>query len=169
MLNGSHGAWHSRFNLLHSLLAIHVSAMTSPAEGAAQWEVITPYVLEARVINRILSSTDLGERVGCSTIHRFQGSERTAIIMDIADSRGTRRLSQMVQGGHWSLAMRLLNVAISRARDKSVIIAIRRWLRDHLSHHSLLYQVIETIPPISVAELGPYLSVAFALWNLISG
>lgn len=149
------GQSHSRFNLLHSLLAIHVSALTSPAQGAVQWGIITPYVLEARVINRILSSTDLGERVGCSTIHRFQGSERTAIIMDIADSRGTRRPSQMVQGGHGSLAMRLLNVAISRARDKLVIIANRRWLRAHLSHDSLLYQVIDTIPAISVAELGP--------------
>ncbi len=85
--------------------------------GTSSIGVITPYAAQAAEIRRLLAQRDIAELVECNTIHRFQGRECDAIILDLVDA-APMRPSALV-----SDAPNLLNVSISRARGKLVIVA----------------------------------------------
>jgi AAA domain len=79
--------------------------------------VITPYAAQAVEIRRLLAVRQLDDAVECATIHRFQGRECDVVILDLVDAAPMRPSSLL------SEAPNLLNVSISRARGKLVIVA----------------------------------------------
>jgi superfamily I DNA and/or RNA helicase len=85
--------------------------------GSTSVAVITPYAAQASEIRRLLAARRLGDAVECSTIHRFQGRECEVVIIDLVDA-APMRPSALVGD-----APNLLNVSISRARGKLVIVA----------------------------------------------
>jgi len=85
--------------------------------GATSVAVITPYAAHAAEIRRLLALDRLDERVECSTIHRFQGRECDVVILDLVDAAPMRPSALLAE------APNLLNVSISRARGKLVIVA----------------------------------------------
>ncbi|HSS02294.1 MAG TPA: AAA domain-containing protein [Kofleriaceae bacterium] len=85
--------------------------------GAASVAVITPYAAQASDIRRLLAARRIGDAVECSTIHRFQGRECDAVILDLVDAAPMRPSALLAE------APNLLNVSISRARGKLVIVA----------------------------------------------
>jgi len=103
----------SRFNAETAMLCVELaSALT--ADGIGSIAVITPYVEQARRIRRGLKERRL-DGVECRTVHRFQGNERDAVILDMVDG-------EPYPPGVL-LAENLLNVSVSRARGKLVIVA----------------------------------------------
>jgi superfamily I DNA and/or RNA helicase len=85
--------------------------------------VITPYRVQAQLIrNKLKELKDLppnrSESIKVGTVHAFQGDESDIIIFDLVDNRvsGPGKLYQKKTGE------RLLNVAISRAKGKLIII-----------------------------------------------
>lgn len=143
------GKSQSRFNILNALLGILLVQLT----GSTAAGIITPYVLQGRLANRMVLELGMEDKVACSTVHRFQGSERQVIILDTVDSTGTRYAGQLIQGGHDSIAMRLLNVAITRAREKLIIVANIKWLSPRLAGDNILCEAFDTLPVIDAAEL----------------
>jgi superfamily I DNA and/or RNA helicase len=85
--------------------------------GAASVAVITPYAAQAAEIRRLLAARRIADVVECSTIHRFQGRECDAVIIDLVDAAPMRPSALLAE------APNLLNVSISRARGKLVIVA----------------------------------------------
>ena len=85
--------------------------------GAASVAVITPYAAHAAEIRRLLAARRVADLVECSTIHRFQGRECDVVILDLVDAAPMRPSALLAE------APNLLNVSISRARGKLVIVA----------------------------------------------
>jgi hypothetical protein len=111
----------SRTNPLHSLIAAAAAARFS-AFGVRSIGIISPYKAQAKLINNAINGLGLNKSVSVATVHRFQGAERDAIIIDLVDSLPEKRASRLT-GSDIELALRLLNVGISRARGKLLIIA----------------------------------------------
>ena len=91
--------------------------------GAGSVAVITPYAAQARDIRRRLTARRIADSVECSTIHRFQGRECDIVIIDLVDAAPMRPGVLLSGGRSSSDACNLLNVSISRARGKLVIVA----------------------------------------------
>lgn len=85
--------------------------------GATSIAVITPYAAQAAEIRRLLGARRIADTVECSTIHRFQGRECDVVIIDLVDAAPMRPSSLIAD------APNLLNVSVSRARGKLVIVA----------------------------------------------
>lgn len=111
------GSW-SRVNPASAGIAIHI-AEDLVAGGFESVGVVTPYRAQALLASGIANHI---EAVDVATIHRFQGSERDAIVFDLTDSEGIDGPS-MLTGRDPDQARRLLTVAASRARGKFVVVA----------------------------------------------
>jgi len=98
--------------------------------GAASVAVITPYAAQARDLRRRLAARRLAGAVECSTIHRFQGRECDVVIIDLVDA-APMRPGALLAGGARSDASHLLNVSLSRARGKLVIVADVAYFEQH--------------------------------------
>jgi hypothetical protein len=85
--------------------------------GTASIAVITPYAAHAGELRRRLAAHGIAEAVECSTIHRFQGRECDIVILDLVDAAPMRQSALLAD------APNLLNVSISRARGKLVVVA----------------------------------------------
>lgn len=90
--------------------------------------VITPYtgqvsLLKARFIEKEYD-TDFQDRVKIGTVHTFQGSESDVIIFDMVDcskfEKGKKTYFGKIYAGEQG--EQLLNVAISRARHKLIVV-----------------------------------------------
>jgi anion-transporting ArsA/GET3 family ATPase len=114
---------YSRFNDTHAVIAVDMAQRAVEA-GAGSVAIIAPYVEQVRRIGRLLTANPtLSDRVECRTVHRFQGGERDVVIVDTVDAEPLPpgRLLSDRRGS--SSAANLINVSVSRARGKLVIIA----------------------------------------------
>lgn len=109
---------HSRMNPMSAWAAVRVAAALL-AGGMEQVGVVTPYRDQARLLRLLVRAADLQGAVHTGTIHRFQGGERDAIILDLVDSAPQQpgTLFRSDDG------LRLLNVAVTRARGKLVCLS----------------------------------------------
>jgi hypothetical protein len=99
------------------------------AGGAASVAVITPYAAQARDIQRQLAARRIAG-VECATIHRFQGRECDVVLLDLVDA-APMRPGLLLSGGPRSDAAQLLNVSLSRARGKLILVADVGYFADH--------------------------------------
>lgn len=137
-----HRERHSRFNPMSALLA---ATLAGPALGAGlSVALITPYTTQARIL-RVLSkelyqsnSRLLEGRVFAATVHRFQGGEADVVILDLVDTFPQRSPGKILSSNAHGQAMRLINVALTRARGKLVVMAHRQFLEGRLSDASIL-------------------------------
>lgn len=128
---------YSRYNLLHALLVrnivLHLAEtgfLPPPDKPNDAVGVVVPYASQARLIQALLDDR-LGDRAAgiVATVHRFQGNEKVAMVLDLTDSLGTPlshflKAMRMVEDG-----ARLLNVAMSRAREHMIVLANFNYLR----------------------------------------
>ena len=99
-------------------------ALQAVATGAGTVAIITPYVDQARAIRSLLKERSGGApAIECSTVHRFQGQERDVVILDTVDADPMKPGVLLSERGPGSSAQNLINVAISRARGKLVVVA----------------------------------------------
>ncbi len=84
--------------------------------------VVAPYNGQVQSIQALLNASMLTkedlERIKVGTIHSFQGSEYDVIVWDVVDS-SERRIGQLYKG---NTGERLVNVAISRAKQKLIVV-----------------------------------------------
>ena len=106
----------SRVNVASAAITADL-ALEAVRGGSTSIAVITPYAAQAAEIRRLLAQRHIADAVECSTIHRFQGRECDVVIIDLVDAPPMRQSSLL------SDAPNLLNVSISRARGKLVIVA----------------------------------------------
>jgi superfamily I DNA and/or RNA helicase len=117
----------SRTNPLSAEITANL-ALEAVAAGSVA--VITPYAAQARDIRRLLAARRIAD-VECSTIHRFQGRERDVVIIDLVDAAPLRPGVLLSGGRTHSDAPHLLNVSLSRARGKLIIVADVAYFEAH--------------------------------------
>jgi hypothetical protein len=135
----------SRANAVHVEVLVQLLELLG-RQGVSDVGVVTPYRLQARNIirqvrSRLGRSAPSGLEV--ATIHRFQGREKTAVILDTVDAP---------PGGSWFLNERrnpdfprLLNVALSRSRESLILVGTAAGLEKTLPSEALLNRTVDTI------------------------
>jgi hypothetical protein len=116
---------HSRINpasaATSAAVVAHLHEAGIPLEEIA---VVTPYAQHARIVQAVLEDQGLGA-VTASTVHRVQSLQREAIVLDLPDCPPAK-VSQMLRTSRHvpeDMVRRLLNVAITRARQALVLVA----------------------------------------------
>jgi Cdc6-like AAA superfamily ATPase len=105
-------------------------ALEAVTDGAVSVAVITPYAAQAREVRRRLVARRIADAVECSTIHRFQGHECDVVLIDLVDAAPMRPGLLLSGDRAQSDADHLLNVSLSRARGKLVIVADVAYFED---------------------------------------
>lgn len=139
----------SRYNLMHGL-AIRNICRHLDAKGLlpeiARLGVCTPYAAQAKLVKKILAAEGLSAKVGSGTVHRFQGDEKTAMILDIPDSYGEPTVGVFLEAEQNDEDGSLLfNVAISRAREQLIVLANLAYLDKKLPRYAFLREILSSI------------------------
>ena len=129
--------------------AMQVAAMiASQAPPKYTIAIICPYRAQVKLLRQWIRDVQNADDmpfgtaiVEAGTVHQFQGSEADAVVFDLVDGPGRRNLGLLLRG---DTGTRLLNVAVSRAKGKLVVIADREWCRsaDISLYNRLLSQII---------------------------
>ncbi len=154
------GAWatypegkSSRYNLLHALLVRNLVVEFArsdylPKDPGANTRVgvVAPYAAQTNLVERLLETALGNQGVGiASTVHRFQGNERSVVVFDLTDAVGVklgkflRATSTEEDGG------RLINVALSRARDHIVVVGHFDYLRQAAGPRTIVGRLLEMV------------------------
>lgn len=113
----------SRFNEKTAQRCVEL-AIEAVRAGVDSVAIITPYVAQSRLIRQQLARFRReAAQVECRTVHRFQGGERDMVILDTVDAAPLAPGVLLTDQSPISSAKNLLNVSLSRARGKLVILA----------------------------------------------
>lgn len=112
---------YSRVNPLHAALAVSL-AERAARDGARSPALITPYRAQAKLLGAASQRGGRESMVTAATVHRFQGSERDVVILDLVDAFPESGASRLT-GNDPDTALRLLNVALSRPKGKLLVLA----------------------------------------------
>jgi len=141
----------SRYNILHAVIIISMMLRAQalgylpPERGTNELlGIVSPYKAQTTLIRQLIQ--DRLDRRGAEfagTVHSYQGNEKEMIIIDITDSLGVKpsvliRASEIEEDGS-----RLLNVAVSRARQCILLVANFRYLRGKLPARCYLRRILD--------------------------
>ena len=118
----------SRYCVLHAVL-VSTLAQLAINKGYEKIGIVTAYRAQATLIQMIIKDKQLDQQVEANTVHSFQGGEKPLMIFDIT----TPLSSSMYDNSHGNGPEKILNVAISRAREECVIVGD---IQNILKHHS---------------------------------
>lgn len=150
----------SKWNLENALV-VRKLALILQAQGQVsakdQLGIISPYRAQAELIQTLLEEYDADEHTTIGTVHSFQGAERSTVILDLTEGPPHRL-------GHFSRATslrevgaRLLNVALSRAKEQICIVGNLSYLRSQLPQRSVLGGILDEALrigyPVSIDDL----------------
>jgi len=117
----------SRANPIHAALSVEI-ADSLLDQGCPNVAIVTPYRAQARLVTSFLHEHGLQPRLRAATVHRFQGSESEAVIVDLVDGPPIKGASKLT-GKDRDNSRRLLNVAVSRAKGKLFVLANEDFIR----------------------------------------
>ncbi len=131
----------SKINLLSALMIFGV-ALNILAQNYDPG-IITPYSPQARLIRCMAKDFALyrnrSDRIACSTVHQFQGSEKDVILYDIVEME---RPGIMLSRNDNQYANRLFNVAMTRARGKLCIMADKEFVCTKMASNLMLSALV---------------------------
>ncbi len=123
----------TRMNIKHAQI---ISYIVGRIQADTTVGILTPYRGQRRIIKQVLENLEKSKEnvanldVAVNTIHSFQGQERDVIILDLCDAPPVPP-HFLNEKKHRALPM-LLNVALSRAKKRLMIIAHADTFRKHL-------------------------------------
>lgn len=123
------GSWQNHFT---AELAMEVAAtISAEAAGSFSIAIISPYRAQVRLLRRWIREERRADTtplrmvvLEAGTVHQFQGSDADVVIFDLVDGEGRPGLGRLLRD---DTGMRLVNVAITRAKGKLIVIADKRW------------------------------------------
>lgn len=129
----------SKLNRVHAdLVAKLVGASKGP--GVA---VIAPYRAQVRRIRDAIRGVAGGRlekgEIEVFTVHRFQGRDKDLVIFDMVEAPGTQ--GRFVHELHNPDAPNLINVAMSRAKERLVVVAHLKHLTETLGQRTMVNRV----------------------------
>ncbi len=118
----------SRQNPIHAQANVDlVKQILTSGTDPGDIGVISPYKPQALMIKTLLREEKI-TKVEVGVIHTFQGREKTTIIFDTTDARGSKG-SFWDEHGWSDSAIQLLTVAFSRAKNNLYIIADEEYVK----------------------------------------
>ncbi|TMU87433.1 DNA helicase [Bacillus sp. BHET2] len=132
----------SRWNVLSSLVTIQL-ALQALEDGIGSIGIVSPYRIQAKWYNLLLDDLVQSPKRGnlySATVHGFQGSENDMILFDLVDgvSHGKPGALLTRKGSE-----RLLNVAITRAKGKLVLIGNDQFIQEKTHPSNPAHQFID--------------------------
>ena len=97
-------------------------------DGQPRILAISPYRPHARLLQLLLRDYGLEDDAVSSTVHSFQGSEADVVILDLVVDNPQFRTNITTPAANEEMR-RLLNVAMTRARRRLVVVGNFDWLR----------------------------------------
>jgi len=145
---------YSRYNLTNVILSYHLAQRVLGADGPLpeaqsgnDIAIISPYNAQARLTASLLSEVFSGDDdppIGAATVHRFQGSERKVVIIDLPGSSTLSPPGRLIRGKDPSeRGVRLLNVALSRAKDHVILVANFDYLMHNLEQREAVWRMLK--------------------------
>ncbi len=131
-----------RFNLYNALVCATLARNIIQKDSNYKIGIITPYRAQARLINKIVKDWQLSNRIAVNNIHTFQGGEKQIIIFDTTEGIGLKTAPMLNDASPDSDTLKLLNVAVTRARDKFYCVANTKKLFDDLGNKAVLSRII---------------------------
>jgi hypothetical protein len=144
---------YSRVNPLQALISLSL-ANTMIEDGAKKVGILSPYKAQAQLSHLLIRESKMDNQIEAATIHRFQGSELDTVILDLADALPQSRASELT-GSDTETASRLLNVAISRAKGKLVVLVDCAFLRTYHSGISPAVKLLSLLKQFPSMEFNP--------------
>lgn len=146
------GKTHSHFNIVSAVISVLIG-IRALNDGQKNISIITPYKNQVTLIKAILNDNNIPQDsngITCSTIHQFQGREGDVIIFDTVDGAPMKHLGKMLTSGDESL--RLINVAITRARGKFILVGSKSKAPfSSMIHH--LWNYVSQYKEVSIESL----------------
>lgn len=143
----SAGKGRGRYNLLHAFTARNLIIALKAAgftEDGSNIGYISPYRLQAQLVESMRKEAGVG--VGkTGTVHGFQGSEASCVIYDTTESPPLYPTAFSTADTLEDDGAKLLNVALSRAEHRMVIIANLDFLQNKLNSSAYLSQVLQML------------------------
>ena len=150
----SKNADNSRFNILSAILSFAVALKSEKSQKGLQFKeeekvgIITPYAAQTRLIRALIQDYRQKDAtaVSCATVHQFQGSERNVVIFDAVESYPFVKPGWLVAKNENGSVMRLINVALTRARCKFITLANTRfWYNKFHETQNTYFKLLEHI------------------------
>lgn len=128
-------AGNSRLNFSSATLAVRMAnavlARDRPAwkqEDGRRIFIITPYRPQAALINLLLQDEGIAGEVQASTAHSCQGGEAQLVILDLVVDEPHVKTNLTTKAANHEIR-RLLNVAMTRAKRRLVVLGNFSWLQ----------------------------------------
>jgi superfamily I DNA and/or RNA helicase len=118
------GARASRLNFLSATICVDLADQfltETPPAARPRILIISPYSPHAKLLKLLIKTQNLDGRVEAGTVHSFQGSEAPIVIIDLVNDEPHWRVG-MFNPSRDEANKRLLNVAITRARRRLVVV-----------------------------------------------
>jgi hypothetical protein len=159
----------SRYNIVHAIVARNI-ALHLRDQKFTDFGVAVGYRAQSRLISRILKEHGADE-VMVGTVHRFQGSEKGALILDLPEGEGDKVVGRFMQGeSPDNEGPRLVNVAISRAKSHLIIVANRGFLDRKLPGNSRVREMLHLAQErATVIDAKEILGMRPVDWSRIPG
>lgn len=134
----------SRYNSFHAEIAVKLAELAladMPNKKPECIGIVTPYTEQRDRIKELVRETALETYARIGTVHAFQSLEFDVLIFDTVESPEVT-ISRFTSDRWGTNAMRLLNVAVTRARYKLLIVANMPYIRQQPAS-SILVQMME--------------------------
>nr|WP_239587436.1 AAA domain-containing protein [Bacillus pakistanensis] len=133
----------SRFNILSSLISLQL-ILINHSKGNTSIGYATPYRAQSQWMNDLLQvflkGNETSAHVYCSTVHKFQGSEKDIILFDTVDSFPQERPGALYVN---QTSERLINVAMTRAKGKFICVSDPKYLSRYLSYQKPITKLLQ--------------------------
>jgi hypothetical protein len=146
----------SRWNVLSSLISVML-LMKALDDGIRSIGIVTPYRAQARWYNLLIQELiePLYQRekpsIYAATVHGFQGSENDMIIFDAVDGTAHEKAGALFTR---SGSERLINVAVTRARGKFILVANDEFMKKRTNPLQPIHQLINFLHTTGFVKSG---------------
>jgi hypothetical protein len=126
--------------------------------------VCTPFAAQAKLLKKVLAGSGLNA-VDAGTVHRYQGDEKSVMILDVPDSLGEHYAGIFLQADNpEDSGAKLFNVAVSRAQEHLIVFANLAFLDQKLPNHAILRDILA-----EMQDQGAVIDVrdVLSLWPII--
>lgn len=129
----------SRFNIVSAIVSF-ATALEAQNNGIDSVGIITPYAAQTRLIRAMLKDYFgyAKANISCATVHQFQGSESDALIFDAVESYPTNKAGYLMSK-EMAKVIRLINVAITRAKGKLITVGNARFWEDNFKEKNHIF------------------------------
>ena len=144
------GSGSSRLNFLSATICVDIAEQLLKEDrpkhedgNEARILIVCPYRAHARLVEILIAEQNLTREVVSGTAHSFQGSEADVVILDLVNDEPQWKVGLFIGGTLDPQAIRLLNVALTRARRRLIIVGDFKYI---VSHAKKAFMGKELIP-----------------------